>query len=110
MGKKSGTALIGTAAVKYGYVIENEGMTIIPGVQIGASSDFIAKSSNVKTKLLWQDQAYEVKSNTKRQTRFFVTPSLIAKSDSFDLGLSYTFDKAQKATGHLVSLKLLTKF
>ncbi len=110
IGKKTGEALVGTAAVKYGYVIENNGMTIVPGVQVGVSSDFNAKSSNVKTKYLWENQAYDVKSDTKRQTRFFVTPSLVSKSDSFDLGLSYTFDQAKKAKGNLVTLKLLAKF
>ncbi len=110
IGKKTGEALVGTAAVKYGYVIENNGATIVPGVQVGVSSDFNAKSSNVKTKFLWENQAYDVKSDTKRQTRFFVTPSLVSKSDSFDIGLSYTFDQAKKAKGNLVTLKLLAKF
>jgi outer membrane autotransporter protein len=111
IGSKRGSILLGTFATKYGYVIQNEGMIIIPSIQVGVASELSTKSSNVKTKFLWQDQAlYNYKANDKRQTRFFATPSITAKSDFFDLNLSYTFDKAKKATGHIVALKVLAKF
>jgi uncharacterized protein with beta-barrel porin domain len=110
IGKKSSSVLIGTFATKYGYIIQNDNTIVIPSIQVGVASELSAKSSNVKTKFLWQEQANSFKADTKRQTRLFVTPSISAKSDAFDFSLAYTFDKAKKATGHMVALKLMTKF
>jgi hypothetical protein len=103
--------LTGTLAAKYGYTLTKDNMVFIPAVEVGVARDHVVNNSYREEYLMVGTGIVNLGPlQNKKQTRVFVTPSLLAKGELVDCSLSYTFDKAKKATGHMVALKLLTRF
>jgi uncharacterized protein with beta-barrel porin domain len=110
IGKRNSQLLIGTLSARYSYVITKGDTLIVPSLQIGAAKDLTMKASNIQSKFVWQDSAYNFKVENKKQLRLFTSPTLSIQNDMTDLVLSYAFDKAKKTTGHMMSIKVMTKF
>ncbi len=108
--KRSTNVLFGTLAAKYEYLIHRQNMVVVPSVQTGLSRDLANRSSGIKSRFLSTEETYNIKANNKRQTRLFVTAGIVAKTDNFDVNVSYSIDKAKKEIGHMASVKLVSHF
>jgi hypothetical protein len=107
IGKKNAQILTSSLGVKYGYMVSTDNLKVVPGLQVSVANDLLNKSSDIQTKIQWQDEYAKLKANNKRQTTVSLTPSIVIQGDMINTNISYTYDKSQKITGHSVSLKLL---
>jgi len=108
---RKSSSLVGSAAVKYEYLIQSEQTTIVPSLKLGLSRDLVLNHSKVKYRVDGQpDAAFPIRCDGKRKTTVFATPALSVKKDNFDFSVSYTMEQAKKYKSNLVTLKLIGKF
>lgn len=106
--KVSSKSLVGKIAARYSYNIVKEEMSIAPYLSVGVLKDLMLKSSTLRIENVSSDE-FNTKSNRKKVV-FYARPGLMLKTELFDVGLTYTFEKAKSYTGHVASAKLLVRF
>jgi hypothetical protein len=107
---KRSSVLNARLAAKYSYLMEMDDMSIVPSVTMGVSSDLSSSAKNGGSKVISSREGLKFVNNTRRQTLFFLAPSLDVKTDILDFKLSYTLDKGSKFIGHIGSAKIALKF
>jgi hypothetical protein len=83
----------------------------MPKLIIGVSKDLTRKAPLFSARSLDGGDAFNFSGRSNSlQPIFLISPGILAKSDYFDIDLSYSLEKSMKLTGHLGSLKLRVKF
>jgi hypothetical protein len=99
------------AALKYSYLIDSDHSYLMPKVIVGFTKNLSQKAPIFSAAQLQDGDLLNVSKGrpNKVQTTFFISPGIIAKSQYFDIDLSYLFEKSRKFTGHIGALKLRIK-